>query len=56
VEGVVVASVVLVTGVSRYMGGLFARALGAVDEVERIIGVDVVPRSSARPGSTRSST
>jgi UDP-glucose 4-epimerase len=43
VEGVVVASVVLVTGVSRYMGGVFARALGAVDEVERIIGVDVVP-------------
>ena len=38
-----VASVVLVTGVSRYMGGVFARALGAVDSVERIIGVDVVP-------------
>ena len=37
------ASVVLVTGVSRYMGGVFARALGAVDSVERIIGVDVVP-------------
>jgi UDP-glucose 4-epimerase len=37
------ASVVLVTGVSRYMGGVFARALGADDSVERIIGVDVVP-------------
>ena len=37
------ASVVLVTGVSRYMGGVFARALGAIDSVERIIGVDVVP-------------
>jgi UDP-glucose 4-epimerase len=34
---------VLVTGVSRYMGGVFTRALGAVDGVERIIGVDVVP-------------
>src|SRR6186997_1546379 len=42
-RGFAVASVVLVTGVSRYMGGVFARALGAVDSVERIIGVDVVP-------------
>ncbi len=38
-----VASVVLVTGVSRYMGGVFARHLAADASVERIIGVDVVP-------------
>ena len=37
------ASVVLVTGVSRYMGGVFARELGADPSVDRIIGVDVVP-------------
>lgn len=36
-------SIVLVTGVSRYLGGAFARALSADDSVSRIIGVDVVP-------------
>ena len=35
--------VVLITGVSRYLGGAFARALSQADEVPRIIGVDVVP-------------
>ena len=35
--------VVLVTGVSRYLGGLFARVLSADEQVDRIIGVDVVP-------------
>jgi UDP-glucose 4-epimerase len=37
------ARVVLVTGVSRYLGGLFARILQAEPTVERVIGVDVVP-------------
>ncbi|HET7397256.1 MAG TPA: NAD-dependent epimerase/dehydratase family protein [Intrasporangium sp.] len=37
------AKVVLVTGVSRYLGGLFARRLSADPTVERILGVDVVP-------------
>ncbi len=37
------ASIVLVTGVSRYLGGMYARALSRRDEVTRIIGVDVVP-------------
>ncbi len=37
------ASVVLVTGVSRYLGGRFAQALSETDGIERIIGVDVVP-------------
>ncbi|MFN0282088.1 MAG: NAD-dependent epimerase/dehydratase family protein [Kineosporiaceae bacterium] len=35
--------VVLVTGVSRYLGGLFARVLSADPQIDRIIGVDVVP-------------
>jgi UDP-glucose 4-epimerase len=35
--------VVLVTGVSRYLGGRFARLLSADPEVERVIGVDVIP-------------
>jgi UDP-glucose 4-epimerase len=35
--------VVLVTGVSRYLGGRFARILSADPSVERVIGVDVVP-------------
>lgn len=34
---------VLVTGVSRYLGGLFARRLSADDSIDRILGVDVVP-------------
>jgi UDP-glucose 4-epimerase len=37
--------VVLVTGVSRYLGGRFARLLSADPEVERVIGVDVIPPS-----------
>jgi UDP-glucose 4-epimerase len=38
-----VAEVVLVTGVSRYLGGRFARQLTADPSVERVIGVDVIP-------------
>jgi UDP-glucose 4-epimerase len=38
-----VAEVVLVTGVSRYLGGLFARALTQDPTITRVIGVDVVP-------------
>jgi UDP-glucose 4-epimerase len=37
------ARVVLVTGVSRYLGGRFARELADDASVERVIGVDVVP-------------
>ena len=37
------ADVVLVTGVSRYLGGLFARALCDDPGVRRVIGVDVIP-------------
>jgi UDP-glucose 4-epimerase len=40
---VIVADVVLVTGVSRYLGGRFARALTQVPSVGRVIGVDVIP-------------
>jgi UDP-glucose 4-epimerase len=39
------ARVVLVTGVSRYLGGRFARTLQADPGIERVIGVDVVPPS-----------
>ncbi|WP_426563563.1 NAD-dependent epimerase/dehydratase family protein [Angustibacter sp. McL0619] len=35
--------VVLVTGVSRYLGGRFARRLTRHPGIERVIGVDVVP-------------
>jgi len=38
-----VADVVLVTGVSRYLGGQFARALTQDPSVRRVIGVDVIP-------------
>jgi UDP-glucose 4-epimerase len=38
-----VADVVLVTGVSRYLGGQFARALTRDPSVTRVIGVDVIP-------------
>jgi UDP-glucose 4-epimerase len=38
-----VADVVLVTGVSRYLGGHFARRLTADGSVSRVIGVDVIP-------------
>jgi UDP-glucose 4-epimerase len=37
------ASVVLVTGVSRYLGGLLARRLSADPTVDRVVGVDVIP-------------
>lgn len=37
------AKVVLVTGVSRYLGGLYARRLSTDPGIERILGVDVVP-------------
>jgi UDP-glucose 4-epimerase len=38
-----VAEVVLVTGVSRYLGGQFARRLTQDPSVQRVIGVDVIP-------------
>ena len=37
------ARVVLVTGVSRYLGGRLARLLGQHPDVERVVGVDVIP-------------
>jgi UDP-glucose 4-epimerase len=37
------ADVVLVTGVSRYLGGRFAQLLTSTPGVSRVIGVDVVP-------------
>jgi UDP-glucose 4-epimerase len=37
------ADVVLVTGVSRYLGGRFARLLTAQPGVKRVIGIDVIP-------------
>ncbi|KRE60911.1 NAD-dependent epimerase/dehydratase family protein [Nostocoides sp. Soil756] len=37
------ARVVLVTGVSRYLGGLLARRLVAHPGIERVVGVDVIP-------------
>ena len=37
------ATTVLVTGVSRYLGGRFARLLTAEPGVDRVIGVDVIP-------------
>jgi UDP-glucose 4-epimerase len=40
---VAVADVVLVTGVSRYLGGQFARRLTQDPSVSRVIGVDVIP-------------
>jgi UDP-glucose 4-epimerase len=35
--------VVLVTGVSRYLGGRLARLLGQHPDVDRVVGVDVIP-------------
>src|SRR3712207_1827651 len=35
--------IVLVTGVSRDLGGRFARTITADPEVDRVIGVDLVP-------------
>jgi UDP-glucose 4-epimerase len=40
------ARVVLVTGVSRYLGGRLARLLGQRPDVERVVGVDVIPPAS----------
>ncbi len=37
------AQVVLVTGVSRYLGGRFAQQLSTLPGISRVIGVDVVP-------------
>ena len=37
------ADVVLLTGVSRYLGGRVARALSTSGEVDHVIGVDVIP-------------
>lgn len=37
------AAVILLTGVSRYLGGRMARLLSDAEGVERIIGVDVIP-------------
>ncbi len=37
------AKVVLMTGVSRYLGGLYARHLSEDPSIERILAVDVVP-------------
>src|SRR5450759_1655863 len=42
-RGWLMADVVLVTGVSRYLGGRFARLLTAQPGVNRVIGVDVIP-------------
>src|SRR6476469_6304192 len=42
-DGVSAPRVVLVTGVSRYLGGRLAAMLSADPSVERVIGVDVVP-------------
>ena len=46
------ASTVLITGVSRHLGGAYARRLSAEESVGRIIGVDVVPprHGIGRPG------
>jgi UDP-glucose 4-epimerase len=37
------ARVVLVTGVSRHLGGRLARQLGQHPDVDRVVGVDVIP-------------
>jgi UDP-glucose 4-epimerase len=37
------AKVVLVTGVSRYLGGLLARRLAGEPGIEHVVGVDVIP-------------
>ncbi len=38
--------VVLVTGVSRYLGGLFASRLSGLPDVDTVIGIDLVPPKS----------
>ena len=45
------ARTVLVTGVSRHLGGRFARLLTADPTVDRVIGVDVVPPRSDLGGA-----
>ena len=40
-----VAGVVLVTGVSRYLGGLVARRLSTMPGIDKVVGVDVIPPS-----------
>ena len=42
-DGVTAPRVVLVTGVSRYLGGRLAGLLAAEPSIEQVIGVDVVP-------------
>src|SRR3954453_20033124 len=43
-------SVVLITGVSRFLGGRLAAQLAADPQVERVIGIDAVPpRTADRP-------
>ena len=37
------ASVVMVTGVARYLGARLARILGEDPDIERVLGVDVIP-------------
>ncbi|MGL5930279.1 MAG: NAD-dependent epimerase/dehydratase family protein [Dermatophilaceae bacterium] len=44
------AGVVLVTGVSRYLGGLLARRLADRPGIERVVGVDVIPPPHPLPG------
>ena len=49
-------AVVLVTGVSRYLGGRLAALLAADPTIERVIGVDTVPpprELTARPHRVR---
>lgn len=45
------ARVALVTGVSRYLGGRYARLLAADPAVDRVIGVDVIPPRSDLGGA-----
>ncbi len=45
------ARTVLVTGVSRHLGGRFARLLTADPTIDRVIGVDVVPPRSDLGGA-----
>ena len=44
--------VVLITGVSRYLGGRLARILSQVPTIDQVIGVDVVPPTVNLPGIT----
>ncbi len=45
------ARVVVVTGVSRHLGGRLARALAVRDDVDRVIGVDVIPPPTSIGGA-----